>query len=276
MMYFSTIGMLGGLGCSAIGQAAGRASERSPAQPVCLSVLVPSYFSPSSSSPAWNTLLTPLPQSAKVARNVILNPNSGPGKNARADFRKIASKAKKAGIKVYGYVSTRYGKVDARVVQEEVREYIEWYGVDGIFVDEVSAEASEVARYYQPLATYITSKIERGGVILNAGTYPDPKYAEIKVPKQSTLQIVVFENSYASFMAGSYAVPGWVRRYPASKFIHIVYNVPAKDVTKVLQLTAKRGAGTVYVTDQIMPNPYGVLPSYWGEFNRAVEAGCER
>ena len=38
-----------------------------------------------------------------------------------------------------GYVHTQYGVRDINLVKEEIRKYAEWYGVDGIFLDEVGA-----------------------------------------------------------------------------------------------------------------------------------------
>ena len=255
---------------------AGGGNGTVPPPRICLSVLVPSYMYPSASGSAWNTFIAHPMRSTKVGRIMIVNPNSGPGKEAKTDYRNIVEAAQRSGNKVYGYVSTRYGKVDARTVEEEVREYLKWYRVDGIFVDEVSAEPAQVARYYQPLATFISTVTDGGGVILNAGTYPDASYAEIKVQPPSKLQIVVFENDYAVFSSASFIVPSWTRKYPPSMFIDIVYKTPAVDVAKVLQLSAKRGVGFVYVTDQIMPDPYEALPSYWAEFDRDVQAGCVR
>lgn len=253
-----------------------RANRTYPTPTVCLSVVVPSYIYPAASGSAWDTVVAHPLRSNEIDRIMIVNPSSGPGADARPEYRHIVEAAQRSGNKVYGYISTRYGKVDAQTVHREIDEYIKWYKVDGIFVDEVSADAQEVARYYQPVATFITSAIRGGGVILNAGTYPDASYAAIKVPKQSKLQIVVFENSYASFTAASFTVPAWIRNYPPWMFMNIVYDAPAQDVDRVLELSVKRGVGTVYVTDQTMPDPYAALPSYWAEFDQAVQAGCVR
>jgi hypothetical protein len=276
VIFIVAAGVLCRHSCVGEGRTAGTTNEPSPTPPVCLSVVIPSYIYPSAGGSAWNTFIAHPVRSTKVERIMIVNPNSGPGTDANTEYRNIVAAAQWSGNRVYGYVSTRYGKVDAQTVQEEVGKYIKWYGVDGIFVDEVSADAAQVARYYQPLVTFITSSIDGGGVILNAGTYPDERYAEIKVLKHSKLQIVVFEHDYASFTAASFEVPAWIRNYPPSMFINIVYDTPADDVTEVLQLSAKRGASSVYVTDQTMPNPYAALPSYWAELNRAVQAGCVR
>ena len=276
LIFIVAAGMLYRHSCGAEGRNAGKTNEPSPTPPVCLSVVIPSYIYPSAGGSAWNTFIASPVRSTKAERIMIVNPNSGPGTDANTEYRNIVAAAQRSGNKVYGYVSTQYGKVDAQTVQEEVGKYIKWYGVDGIFVDEVSADAAQVARYYQPVVTFITSSIDGGGVILNAGTYPDERYAKIKVLQQSKLQIVVFEHDYASFTAASFEVPAWIRNYPSSMFINIVYGTPTDDVAEVLQLSAKRGASSVYVTDQTMPNRYAALPSYWAELNRAVQAGCVR
>jgi hypothetical protein len=276
LIFMACAGMLCRQSGVAEGRNGGTTNGYSPDQPVCFSVVVPSYMYPAADGSAWNSFIAHPVWSTQAERIMIVNPNSGPGKDAKADYRNIAAAAQRSGNRVYGYVSTRYGKVDPQTVEEEIGKYIKWYGVNGIFVDEVSADAAQVARYYQPLVTAITSAIDDGGVILNAGTYPDASYAQINVPKQSRLQIVVFEDSYASFIKASFVVPPWARTYPSSMFIHIVYDTPADDVAKVLQFSAMRHASYVYVTDQTMPDPYAALPSYWAELNRAAQAGCVR
>jgi hypothetical protein len=276
IVYLAAAGLLCAQFWSADGQNVGARDSQSPVPPVCLSVLVPSYMSPSAGGLAWNTIIADPVRSNDVERILIVNPNSGPATAANSEYRSVVTAAQRAGNQVYGYVSTRYGKVDPQIVQEEIRKYIKWYGVDGIFVDEVSADAAQVVQYYQPVATFITSAINGGGVILNSGTYPDPRYAEIKVPKHSKLQIVVFEHDFAAFTAASFVVPAWSSKYPASMFINIVYDAPAKGLAKVLQLSAQRGVGSVYVTDQSLPNPYAALPSYWAELNQATQADCVR
>lgn len=258
--------------CQAVAPRAGAA----PDAPVCQTILVPSYFTPRPSGSEWDTLVNDPPKTGTGGRILIVNPSSGPGKAANADFHAVVERVHRSGQKVYGYVPTGYGARPMHSVQQMVLDYVRWYGVDGIFVDEVSDKAALVKTYYQPLATFITAQIPGGGVMLNNGTYPDASYAEIKVPKPSTLQLVIFEHDFGAFTKPSFRVPSWIRTHPASMFVGIVYAASAKQLPGVLQLSAKRNIGSVYVTDKTLPNPYSALPSYWPELDRDTQAGCPR
>jgi hypothetical protein len=72
----------------------------------------------------------------------------------------------------------------------------------------------------------------------------------------------------------------WFLSFPSSRFSNIVFDVPADagnpgassamlaDLSKAIGLNA----GSVYLTDQNLPNPYGQLPSYWNEEVSALRA----
>jgi hypothetical protein len=249
-------------------------SGPAPELPVCQSILTPSYFHPRPSGSEWDTLIADAPTPGKASRILIVNPNSGPGASANADFRSMVEKVHRTGQKVYGYVPTGYGARPMSSVQKQVAEYVSWYGVDGIFVDEVSEKAALVKPYYQPLATFITSQIKGGGVMLNHGTYPDASYADIKVPETSSLQLVVFEHDYHAFTAPSFHVPSWTHEHPARMFVGIVYATSQRHLPAALRLLAERNIGSVYVTDKDLPNPYSALPSYWQALVHDAQAGC--
>jgi hypothetical protein len=83
--------------------------------------------------------------------------------------------------------------------------------------------------------------------------------------------VVVFENTYAAY--AGLRVPGWVRKYPAARFAHIVYATSASQLAGTLGLAAARHAGYVYVTDGAGSQRYGSLPSYWAS-EEAIIARC--
>ena len=59
----------------------------------------------------------------------------------------MVQRAQRTGQKVYGYVPTGYGARPMRSVEERVRKYIDWYGVDGIFFDETSTSSKWLSTY---------------------------------------------------------------------------------------------------------------------------------
>jgi hypothetical protein len=240
----------------------------------CQSIAVPAYIYPSSLGSGWNTAVADSPWSKKVNRIMIMNPDSGPGAATNSDYQNIVNVVHQAGGLVYGYVYTNYGSVALASAEAQVNEYQSWYGVDGIFVDAASADASLVSTYYQPLATYITTQIPGSKIMLNAGVYPDPSYAAITVPAASSLTINVFENDYATY-ASAGGIPAWATNYPASMFANIVYSTSAAQLASALQLSVQRNVGTVFITDGALPNPYDALPSYWSTLVSSTQAACK-
>ncbi len=67
--------------------------------PVAAICLVPSYMYPSAGGTAWNTFIAHPMRSTKVGRIMILNPNSGPGKEAKTDYRNMSRQLNAQAIK---------------------------------------------------------------------------------------------------------------------------------------------------------------------------------
>jgi hypothetical protein len=264
--------------CSRVAEYAGQTTSTTPPTTVatastCQSIAVPAYIYPSYLSSGWNTAIGDSPWNKQVNRIMIMNPYSGPGTASNSDYVSIVQKVHAAGGLVYGYVYTDYGSVGLASAEAQVAEYQSWYGVDGIFVDATSAVASLVPTYYQPLATYITTQIPGGKILLNVGDYPDPTYAAITVPATSSLMINVFENTYATY-ASAGGIPAWATSYPPSMFANIVYSTSAAQLASALQLSVQRNVGTVFITDGELPNPYSQLPSYWSALVSSTQAAC--
>ena len=78
--------------------------------------------------------------------------------------------------------------------------------------------------------------------------------------------LVTFEGDYSTY-TNDYTPLSWPTVDP-DKVWHIIYDVPtAADMESVVALSKARGAGFVYVTDAVLPNPYDVLPeqAYWDD-----------
>ena len=69
------------------------------------------------------------------------------------------------------------------------------------------------------------------------------------------------EGSHEKYLS-SYSVPDWVKGYDPGRFWHLVYDSP--DATMMKQdVAASKGwnAGLIYVTPDVLPNPWDTLPS---------------
>jgi hypothetical protein len=210
-------------------------------------LLIPAYFYP---GPLWDQVIAGAP----TVGAVVMNPDSGPGQAQNPDYVAAVDKAQTAGIQVIGYVHTSYGARDPRAVKDEIERFKAWYHVDGIFLDQVADGLASLA-YYQNLADYI-----RGTpgyvVVLNHSTVPDETYTAVGDI------LVIFEGDYRTYV--SFQPPSWVYRYPPTKFAHFVHGTrDSSALTHAMALDNQRNVTHVYVTDDLMPNPWDTLPRYW-------------
>jgi predicted phosphodiesterase len=209
-------------------------------------ISVPAYFSP---GPIWDRAISDAPATAIM----IMNPASGSGSSFDQAYADCVAQAQAEGIKVLGYVYTQYSARDSAVVKTEIDNYTTWYNVDGIFLDEVSEDPADLA-YYQDLANYIRSK-PGPFIMINPGTVPDEQYMGVADV------VVVFENLYSVYESATF--DSWIDNYPRSRFAHFVYNTTDANFTDAWTFALSHNVGYVYITDDVLPNPWNTLPIYW-------------
>ncbi len=213
---------------------------------------IPAYFY--ATSPYW----TQLQSGSPTVGIAVMNPSSGPGPRQNADYVNTVNMTKNAGVQTLGYVYTSYGSRSLRTVKSDIDKYYKWYGVNGIFFDEVSTDCSKASSYYKDLYNYVKGK--GGTVVLNPGTQTNECYMSVGDT------VVNFEGPYSTY-ASSYAEPSWVKNYNASRFWHLVYAASAEDMPKAVDSSKDRHAGYIYVTPDTLSNPWDTLPSdtYWSD-----------
>lgn len=215
-------------------------------------IIVPLYIYPTLAG--WTNYYTTSPKTGIV----IANPNNGPDVAQNSDYVTGIAGMHTNGIAVIGYVHTRVTPGGAfralATVQAEVDSWYSFYSIDGIFFDQADSigAATEVA-YFTSLYNYVRTKNSRNLVVLNPGTNASEAYASV-----SDI-ICTSENTYSTY-SGSYIVDAWTRKYPASKFCHIVHTCTPANYEAAINLTKNNRAGWVYVTDD--PATYIVNPSY--------------
>ncbi len=228
--------------------------------------LVPAYFHPSGHGlDAWNQL-TRDARSVKI--QAILNPANGPGERRDSSYVSAVNRLRSAGGTVLGYVFTGYGKRDITMVVADIDKYERYYNINGIFVDEM-ASTGEKLPYYQELYRIIKERNPDFQVTGNPGM---PFTLESYLETADTL--VIFEGSsstHADFKP--LAAAPWVANHSAHRFAQIIYGVESEaELHRVLVRAGQRNAGSVYVTDGRLPNPYAGLPHYWLKEVDAVRA----
>ena len=234
-------------------------------------LLVPAYFYPSSdpSQSYWDEM-TAAASGASVT--AIMNPANGPGSAFNSDYATAVNSFRAAGGKVLGYVYTCYGgtqcfnglpptQTTAQVLSAAQR-YADWYGVDGIFLDEMSNRLSDLP-YYQTVAQGLRAAHADWRVVGNPGTSTPAAYLNVA----DTL--VTLETGTGSY-ANATSEP-WMLTADPARQANLFYNLATADAMRALLAEAvARNVGYVYITDDryivgdpIANNPWDQLPSYW-------------
>ncbi len=242
---------------SPLERARAKATSTMSTTSTCATVTVPAYFY---AGPTWDAAVS---GPASVKRTLILNPSSGPGSQQDPAYVDTVARARAAGARVVGYVHTSYGTRPLDVVADEVARYHSWYGVVDIFFDEVSSSVADLT-YYQTLSDRVRSA--GGRTLLNPGTHPDEGYMAVGD------EVVTFEGTYDTYRRAT--VPAWTAGYAPSRFTHLVYATTKRQLSSALDLSARRRAGNVYVTNDGGVNPWDTLPSYWQSELSALAARC--
>lgn len=228
----------------------GRGADRGGS---CRAVLIPAYV------PAHE--LAALAAGARRPRMVIVNPDSGPGAGEGRAYGEAVRTLRAAGIRVLGYVPTGYGARAQDDVLADVRRYLAWYRVDGIFFDESSSDAA-LLPYYRAVTRHARGQADRL-VVLNPGVPPAAGYFGIADI------VVTFEGTYAGYGSAMDATPDWLARIHPDRIAHLIYGATRAEA---LDAVAEAAAGYVYVTSGAMPNPWRSLAPYLGDEKEALAA----
>jgi hypothetical protein len=204
---------------------------------------IPAYFYPGRDGTEWRALL------ALPARSiVIVNPASSPGTAVDPNYVAALSLVAPRRFATFGYVDTDYARRRATTIVSEARKYRAWYGVDGVFLDQVPGGPDAVDH----LAA-IVARLRRRGfrVAMNPGQ-PDVASTYFDLADH----VCVFEGPYDSYLHASF--PATTLRQPAGKLWHLVYDVPGSpDAMETVRRLARRfHAGVLYATTCSMPNPW--------------------
>lgn len=220
-----------------------------------IQILIPLYIYPDNQ---WNDVAN---TASKVPVTAVINPNSGPGTcPPDTAYQHGLNTLRNGGVTMVGYVYTSFGNRAIQDVKADIDVYVQCFNLHGIFLDE-TATAPDKLSYYEELYTYVRSQPNFNTVILNPGTKIDEQYVSRSAGDIS----IIFEN-YSAEWPG-YQPDSYVTTYPAERFAVLVHTTPDVNTMKShVDLTVARHIGYVYITDDIMDNPWDTLPSYWAEF----------
>ncbi|QDQ14256.1 spherulation-specific family 4 protein [Streptomyces spectabilis] len=212
------------------------------------SLLVPLYVHPAVDPAAWRALVAVAPR----LYGVVLNAADGPGAAPDPAFAAAAHALRGAGVRVLGYVDAAYGERPVREVAADLDRHLDFYRVDGCFLDRIAPGRREL-RHCRRL---VRRARERGvaPVVLNPGTHPaSPGYA------RAADLLVTFEGHWTTYLR-SFSAPPWTARHSPDRFCHLVYGVPPALSDLAARTAARRGAGVHCAVPGAGPNPWTVPP----------------
>lgn len=225
-------------------------------------LLIPAYFSPEADAGRreWGRL----GQAASrlgPGLMAVANPSNGPGRQRSASYAQVTAGVKEAGGRVLGYVHTCYGNRHrssccprpAGAVEEDIRSWRDWYGVEGIFFDEVSSSRDDV-ELYRRWIEQAGSGSEETLSALNFGVVPDPPMMDLRPAVLGVMEDACGEGE-----------PNWPRLSPRrrSRSLFLLHGVPAARCQELAEKVVRAGVGWLCLTDGVMPNPWDVLPAYF-------------
>ncbi len=227
-----------------------------------LKILLPLYIYPNwydRDKYAWKQVAL---AAKKVSIWAIINPNNGPDRSPpNTDYQQGIKDLQQAKVKIVGYVHSNYGKRKFKAIEADIDLYLQYFNVDGIFIDEVASTKDEL-QYYQKIYQYIKSKSKQYRVIINPGTDLDESYVRQPVADVA----VIFENNQNQWK--NYRPPIYTQKYSPQRFAALIHTTDnAKLMKNALDRAIKDRFGYIYVTndstDTANQNPWDSLPIYW-------------
>lgn len=219
-------------------------------------VLVPLYEKPGSS---WDTVIQAKNAHPAVPIIAIINPASGPGSSQDPKFVMGIQKLQASGVTVIGYVDTAFTARSSSEVKADIDKYKSLYpSINGIFFDQMFHFAGR-ENYYSELSQYAKSQ-GFTFTVGNPGTDTLPSYVG------TVDNIVIYEGAGLPSIE---FLGGWHANFDKSNFSFISYGVSSLDQTFLN--SASNSVGYVYITNDILPNPYDTAPPYFGNLVEVLE-----
>jgi hypothetical protein len=186
---------------------------------------------------------------------VIINPDTGPGAFRDTRYRARVEAAQALGHVVYGYVDTAYGERPRAATAAEIVRHHGWFGVDGVFFDQVPGTAGWLAHYAQLAAI---ARARGLAVAFNMGqANVDRGFADLADV------IAVFEGPAPAHAETRF--PDWMHDAARrTRLWHLVFDAPDEHALRAaLERAAAGPCEVIFVTDGTAPNPWCRLPTYW-------------
>jgi hypothetical protein len=230
-----------------------------------LGVGVPGYAHPLLAPVEWAELTRP----GTPLHWAVLNVADGPGSRPDPHCLEAAGRLRNAGVRVLGHLDLAHGSRPFGELVSDAHRFLDWYRVDGYYLDRCPADRADLAATRRLTATLEAVLDGEAHLVLGHGTHPHPGYAE------AADQLVTFSGAWADYRWSQ--VAEWTADHPESTFVHLVHGVPRTHLDEALRIARWQGAGTIFFTDRSggpgQSGAFHALPGYWDEIVSRIGPG---
>ncbi|MEW2422529.1 spherulation-specific family 4 protein [Streptomyces nigra] len=252
---------------------------------------IPGLAHPLLASAEWGALTRP----GAPVHWAVLNVADGPGTQPDPHCLEAAGRLRNAGVRVLGHLdasrldttrllgTTRLGlprlgapaprpsRGGGRTLSDlmsEAQRYVDWYRVDGFYLDRCPVERADLHETRRAVGT-LRALRDKAHIVLGHGTHPHPGYAECGD------QLVTFSGPWSEYRWSQ--VAEWTADYPPGRFCHLVHGVPRGHLDEALRIARWQGAATVWFTDRTDGgghiDPWESMPGYWDDIVSRIGTG---
>lgn len=208
----------------------------------------------------WTPVINAIANNPTLQFYVVLNINNGPGATLNTDYVQGISNLVAAGVagnlKILGYVFTSYGARPIADVKQDIDQWKNLYNpsIAGILLDEMASLTGSEA-YYTDITNYAKTTVGMSQVWGNPGNPTIQSYIN------TVDTTIIFEGGIQPSLA-TLAASTFSPLYNKSKFALNIFGQGSLDTAYIQALDAAGYIGHLHYTDDTLPNPYDVLPSY--------------
>ncbi|MBT2423663.1 phage tail protein [Streptomyces sp. ISL-22] len=230
---------------------------------------VPGYAHPLLAPTEWGELTRP----GTPVHWVVLNVADGPGTRPDSHCLQAAGRLRSTGVRVLGHLDTAllgtaHGTRAFGDVISEAHRYLDWYRVDGFFLNRCPTGPAALPEIRRTVTT-LRALRDKAHIVLGHGTHPHPGYAECAD------QLVTFRGSWSDYRWSQ--VAEWTADHPADRFCHFVHGLPRGHLDEALRIARWQGAATIWFTDRTdrggRTDPWETMPGYWDEIVSRIGTG---
>jgi hypothetical protein len=205
---------------------------------------LPWYVHPAEDPAAWHRLAGRTPRPSFV----VVNVHNGPGSPDDPWYPEALAQLR--GTRLVGYVDLAYGERPVAEVAADVATWLDRYRVGGVMLDQFPADAASTRRCVEYVSA--ARRAGAGYVVGNPGVVPPLGHLAL-------LDVTcVFEGSAEAYAC--FAPPSGLSRVPRNRVWHLVHSCPPDDLPRMTARAERLGAGHAFVTDRVMPHPWGGFP----------------